>query len=111
LKEHSELVLTRICSIVDTAIHIPRDALCTNLLECLELNQVVIVTGPAGSGKSAIAKDVIGKLSQEYMVFAFRAEEFAASHLDGTIHQCQIAISSRALFSLLSLHSKKLILI
>ncbi|MHB8118552.1 MAG: ATP-binding protein [Methanothrix sp.] len=111
LGEHSELVLTRISSIIGPAIHIPRDALCTNLLECLDLNQVVIVTGPAGSGKSAIAKDVIGKLSQEYMVFAFRAEEFAAPHLDETIHRCQIVISSRALFSLLALHSKKLILI
>jgi len=111
LGEHSELVLTRISSIIGPAIHIPRDALCTNLQECLELNQVIIVTGPAGSGKSAIAKDVIGKLSQEYMVFAFRAEEFAAPHLDETIHRCQIVISSHALFSLFALHSKKLILI
>ena len=111
LKEHSELVQDRILSRIGSNIHIPRDVLCTNLLESLELNRVVIVTGPAGSGKSAIVKDVIEKLNQGYMVFAFRVEEFATPHLDETIHKCQITISSHALFSLLALHSKKLILI
>ncbi len=63
LKEHSELVQDRISSRIGSHIHIPRDVLCTRLLESLELNRVVIVTGPAGSGKSAIVKDVIEKIN------------------------------------------------
>jgi hypothetical protein len=92
LREHSELVLDRISSIIGPDVYISRDALCTNLLESLELSRVVMVTGPAGSGKSAIAKCIIQKLGAENVVFAFRAEEFATSHLDETIHKSQITI-------------------
>ena len=51
----------------------------------LEKSQIVIVSGPAGSGKSAIAKNAVAQLSPDYFAFSFRAEEFAQPHFDATM--------------------------
>jgi tRNA A37 threonylcarbamoyladenosine biosynthesis protein TsaE len=104
-------VLDRISSTIKPAIHIVRNLPCTQLLSILEQYQAVIVTGPAGSGKSAISKDVLETLRRDNFIIAFRAEEFATVHLDETLLRGQIPSTAIKLSSLLALHSKKLILV
>lgn len=111
LKDHSEIVLGKISSTIGPAIHVPRDGLCIELLSSLEQHQAVIITGSAGSGKSAVAKEAIEILSKDNLIFAFRAEEFATAHLDETLQRAQISITAYKLSSLLALHSRKLILV
>lgn len=113
LREHSQVVLNNISDTVWPDHHIPRDELCTQLLQSLEQSNVVVITGPPGSGKSAIAKEVVEKLSQDHLALSFRAEVFATAHLDETLHNMQIPapITSKSLFSLLALRSRKLVLV
>ena len=111
LQEHSQIVLSKISSVIGHSLHVPRDGLCSLLIGNLEQYQAVVITGPAGCGKSAIAKDTIGKLSRDYLSFAFRAEEFATAHLDETLQKEQIPANAAKLFSLLALHSRTLILV
>ena len=111
LRDHSEIVLEKISSKIGPAIHVPRDELCTQLLSSLKQYQAVIVTGSAGSGKSAVAKEAIEILSRDNLVFSFRAEEFATAHLDETLQKAQISITAFKLSSLLVLHSRKLVLV
>jgi len=113
LRDHSQVVLNSISDTVWPDHHIPRDELCTQLLQSLERSHVVVITGPPGSGKSAIAKEVVEKLSQNHLALSFRAEVFATVHLDETLHNMQIPapITSKSLFSLLALRSRKLVLV
>ena len=46
---------------------------------------MVVVTGPAGSGKSALAKTIVREYAQSHTCFSFRAEEFARSHIDDVL--------------------------
>ena len=111
LKDHSEIVLAKIASTIGPAIHIKRDRLCTQLLSSLEHHQAVIITGSAGSGKSAVAKEAIDILGRDNLTFVFRAEEFDAVHLDETLQRAQIPITAFKLSSLLALHPRKLVLV
>ncbi|UEC42914.1 MAG: AAA family ATPase [Methanothrix sp.] len=113
LRDHSQVVLNNISDTIWPDHHIPRGELCTQLLQSLERSHVVVITGPPGSGKSAIAKEVVEKLSQNHLALSFRAEAFATAHLDETLHNMQIPapITSKSLFSLLALRSRKLILV
>ena len=72
---------------------------------------MVLVSGPAGSGKSAIGKDVVSLLSQDHFVFGFRAEEFAQAHIDATLHAGQIPTNAEALFAILAAQGRKVVLI
>ena len=45
-------------------------------------NRVVVLTGPAGSGKSVLARRVVEQESGNRLCLSFRAEEFAHAHLD-----------------------------
>jgi len=111
LKEHSEIVMDKISSTIGPAIHVARDELSTQLLSSLVQHQAVIITGYAGSGKSAVAKEAIEILSRDNLAIVFRAEEFAAAHLDETLQRAQISITAFKLSSLLALHSRKLVLV
>jgi hypothetical protein len=111
LRDHSKIVIDKISSTIGPAIHVPRDGLCTQLLASLEQHQAVIITGTAGSGKSAVAKEAIEILSHDNLVFSFRAEEFATAHLDDTLQRAQIPCTAQKLSSLLALHSRKLLIV
>lgn len=72
---------------------------------------MVIVSGPAGSGKSAISKDVVSLFSSDHFVFGFRVEEFAQPHIDATLHTGQIPTRSVTLAAILAAQGRKLVLI
>jgi hypothetical protein len=72
------------------------------LLERLEEDRVVVVSGPAGDGKSVLGKHAVEILPSDYFAFAFRANEFAASHLDETSHRAQVGVGAERLLALLA---------
>lgn len=111
LKDHSEPTLRKIRSTIGPTFHLPRTALVEQVLDQLERSQVVIVSGPAGSGKSAVAKEVLTQLSQDHFVFAFRAEEFAKAHIDETLHAAQVPGNAVALAAVLAAQGRKIVLI
>jgi len=87
LRDHTRLVLRGIRSTIGSDFHLPRPGLVQKVLGELESAQVVMVYGPAGSGKSAVAKDAIALLSTDYFAFSFRGEEFAQPHFDATLQK------------------------
>lgn len=111
LKDHSEPTLRKIRSTIGPTFHLSRPALVEQVLDQLERSQVVIVSGPAGSGKSAVGKEVLTQLSQEQFAFAFRAEEFAKAHIDETLRAAQVPGNGVALTAVLAAQGRKIILI
>ena len=111
LKDHSNIILSGIRSNIGNDFHLPRVGLVHKILGSLESTQVALVSGPAGSGKSVIAKSVIGILSQDYFVFSFRAEELAQPHLDVALQNSQIPVRSAALNAILASQDRKVLLI
>ena len=111
LMEHTAPVLGRIRSTIGQDCHLQRASLVQKVLSALETAQVVLVSGPAGSGKSAIGKDVVSLLSQDHFVFGFRAEEFAQAHIDATLHAGQIPTNAKKLTAILAAQGRKGVLI
>lgn len=111
LMEHTAPVLGRIRSTIGQNFHLQRAGLVQNVLSALETAQVVLVSGPAGSGKSVIGKDVASLLSQDHFVFGFRAEEFAHAHIDTVLHTGQIQTTANKLAAILAAQGRKAVLI
>ena len=81
LEEHSKFVLNGIYSTIGETTTLPRTELITKVNMALG-DKVVALTGPAGSGKSALAKAVIKQHRDNRLCLSFRATEFAKSHID-----------------------------
>jgi hypothetical protein len=111
LNDHSRLVLNGISSTIGNNLHLRRAGLVQQVIGELESSQVVLVSGPAGSGKSAIAKDIIDLLATDYFTFSFRAEEFAHPHFDATLQNAQIPASAATLGAILASQDRKVLLI
>jgi hypothetical protein len=111
LKDHTDLVLRGIRSTFGKDFHLQRDALVQKVLDELETAQVVLVSGPAGSGKSAIGKGAVSLLSQDHFTFGFRVEEFAQPHFDATLHAGQIPATGTTLGAILAAQGRKVVLV
>jgi len=111
LEDHTGLILRGIRSTIGQDCHLQRAALVQKVLGELEMTQVVLLSGPAGSGKSAIGKAAISLLSEDYFAFGFRAEEFAQPHFDATLHAGQIPANGTALGAILAAQSRKVVLV
>jgi hypothetical protein len=111
LKDHTFPILQGIRSTIGQDCHLQRSALVQKVLGELETAQVVIVSGPAGSGKSVIGKAVVSFLSQNHFAFGFRVEEFAQPHLDSTLDAGQIPANWKTLGAILAAQSRKVVLV
>jgi hypothetical protein len=111
LKDHSYFVFRQIRSTVGAHLHLTRVKLVGSIVDQLEQSQVVLVSGPAGSGKSGAAKSAAESLARDHFVFGFRAEEFERASLDETLHLSQIPASARALGAVLAGQDRKLLLV
>lgn len=111
LKDHSATIFNGIRDSIGDTLVLRRDQLVTQLLERLEEDRVIVVSGPAGYGKSALGKHAVDILHRDHFAFAFRAEEFATSHLDETLHRAQVGVGAERLLALLSGQGRKLLLI
>ena len=110
LNDHSALILDGIRSNIGS-LHLARDGLVQQVIEHLELNQVVLISGAAGSGKSVIAKDAISILKADHFAFSFRAEEFAHPHLDTTLQSIQTPANAAMLGAILAGQNRKVMLV
>jgi tRNA A37 threonylcarbamoyladenosine biosynthesis protein TsaE len=111
LREHSSMILDGIVSTIGEEFHLERATLHQLALEKLEEAQVLLVSGPAGAGKSAIAKDIALFFQRDHLVYSFRAEEFAAPHFDNTLQSSQIGLNAVGFRALLAAQDRKIILV
>ncbi|MEX2168086.1 MAG: hypothetical protein WD851_02145 [Pirellulales bacterium] len=111
LTAHGKTVLRGIKDSIAKEVSLDRKKIETQVTSALAQNRVVIVSGPAGVGKSVVAKRVVERHSQEQFVFAFRAEEFATAHFDTTLRNAGVSIPAEELMGLLAAQGRKLILV
>lgn len=111
LSAHSAVTLNGIKTTIGPTAEIARDALTNQVLEALSENQVVLVSAPAGLGKSAVAKGCVQLLGENLYCLAFRAEEFAAGHIDQTLQQAQVPANGDELLGILAGQGRKLVLV
>jgi hypothetical protein len=111
LGHHSSLILDGIRSTVGAGLHLPRAGVVQQVIQEVAASQIVLVSGPAGSGKSTVAKDVAESFAADHFVFAFRAEEFAAPHLDDTLSRSQVPASAALLGAILASQGRKVMFV
>ncbi len=110
LDEHSKLILDGVHSTIGS-LHLERDSLVQQVLEKLESNQIVLISGAAGSGKSVIAKDTTDILAADHFAFGFRAEEFDHPHLDETLQSIHGPASAMTLGAIMAGQGRKVMLV
>ncbi|HKV97203.1 MAG TPA: AAA family ATPase [Gammaproteobacteria bacterium] len=111
LRDHSNVILDGIRSTIGTDLHLPRAALVQRVMGELTANQIVLISGAAGSGKSVVTKDVMATLSREHFIFCFRAEEFKSTHLDTTLRSIGVNVSAAALGATMASQTSKVLLV
>jgi hypothetical protein len=111
LEAHTRIILGGIRSTIGPDFHLPRAALVQKVLGALEESRVVLLVGPAGSGKSAIGKDAVSFLSKDHFAFGFRVEEFAESHLDRTLAASNVPTNAATFGAILAAQDRKVILV
>lgn len=111
LSNHSKPILDGIITTIGPELHLERGYLVQQIIEQLESNQIVVVSGTAGSGKSGVTKDIINVLSNDYYTFTFRAEEFAHPHLNETLQSAIIPADAATLSAILSGQDRKILLV
>jgi hypothetical protein len=111
LRDHSETTLNGIKTTIGVMAEIDRPVLAAQVLEALDEAQVVVISAPAGLGKSALAKRCLGQLDRNLFCLAFRAEEFATSHIDQTLVHAQVPANARELLGILAGQGRKVLLV
>ncbi|BDD93767.1 hypothetical protein PanNE5_32070 [Pandoraea sp. NE5] len=111
LKNHTEFVLRKIRTTIGPAFHLRRTGIVQKVLAAIYAKQVVLIAGPAGSGKSVIGKEAVSFLSREFFAFGFRVEEFAVAHIDETLHNSQIPARTTELQAIIGAQARKVLVI
>ena len=110
LVEHGQTVRDGIRSTISDGYAIERSAQVQSLAAKLEEHQIVIVSGVAGSGKSALARALLTQLEDRYSVLSFQAVEFATAHVNETLANAQTSLNLQRWLALLAGHDKKIVL-
>ena len=67
---------------------------------------VVAISGTAGCGKSALAKELLNQLEPEHIVLAFNAAEFGKAHIDAVLAESQSQLTGQQLHAVLAGQTK-----
>ena len=111
LTDHGKTVRANIRSTIGNVYTVDRSSNSLSLVGLLAEHQVVIVSGTAGFGKSALAKDALNKMETKCPILAFQAVEFATGHLDETLANAQCTLNGTGLLGLLAGYDRKIILV
>lgn len=85
ISRHTDAVLTPIHSTIvvgDRSIKIDRQPVLSRLKDTLSRSSLVIVSGEAGVGKTAVVKDLYDEVKGTVPFFVFKASEFNISHIN-----------------------------
>jgi hypothetical protein len=86
LRAHSRIARRSIATtLLVNHRHLDRERLLQDFRTRLSAGRFVLVTGPAGSGKSALALEGADSVVQPDNIFCFQSEEFAYPHLDNAL--------------------------
>jgi tRNA A37 threonylcarbamoyladenosine biosynthesis protein TsaE len=111
LIEHGSTIRDRIRSTIGGNYELDRAIELNSLFNELLEHQVVIVTGTAGSGKSALAKKLLNQVKTDRHVLAFQAVEFATAHIDETLLKAQTTLNAKQLQAILAGQDRTIVLI
>ena len=81
LTDHSATIMNDIRTTIGKTTSLPRTKLTTKIAMAFD-NNIIVLAGPPGSGKSALAKCIIQQHSDNHLCLSFRAVEFGTSHID-----------------------------
>lgn len=85
LRAHCRITRNGITASLSNLRHIKREKSLRDIWDTLVENQCILVAGPAGSGKSALAIEAAEKFAKPENVFCFQSEELAYPHLDAAL--------------------------
>ena len=111
LIEHGNTIRSNIRTTIGDGYELDRSSHVSAIMKRPDNERVVVVSGSAGSGKSALAKQVTASIESSCPILAFGAVEFAKPHLDGTLALAGTNINTQRLFALLAGHAKKVFLV
>lgn len=112
LIKHGQSLFEGIFDTIDQTTHFDRTANITKITELLRQKHIVIVTGEAGIGKSAIVKNFLTTLSHNIPVIIFKADEFNAPHVDDVLSgKCKSPLRFQQLISYFSDCPNKLVVV
>lgn len=83
--DHTQLVLEGIRSTIAGVVTIPREELRHAASDALAQHHALVLTGPPGGGKSAIAKSLVLSNQGNHGCLSFRGEDFAKSSIDDVL--------------------------
>lgn len=106
LRQHSATTLRRLAAAGPQGIVFDRIELRAQLEAAIAQQQVVLVVGPAGSGKSVLGMNYLSGAASAETNFAFSAEEFKAAHIDQVLTNASLNLTWKELEGLLPLHRK-----
>ena len=111
LIEHGVTTRNTIRSQIGRQYEIDRLLYAREIYDHLADNQVLVISGSAGSGKSALAKRLLHELETSYTVLAFQAVEFAVPHINQTLVNATSQLSEARLMALLAGQEKVFIFV
>lgn len=110
LEKDSQSILLPIKNTIG-GLHLKRPELLQKLTEAIDNNQITIVTGKPGIGKSAIVKDLLKSKINSSSFFVFHADQFNVSQLANVFSNQGINESLNDILSCISLLPDKVIVI
>ena len=111
LVEHGQTVRDGIRSTIGDGYVVDRASRLQALSDELSEHRIVVVSGVAGSGKSALARGLLNQYESVCPVLAFQAVEFATAHVDQAFANAQTTLNLQRLLALLASHDKIVLLV
>lgn len=110
LEEHGQLILKRINSEIG-GYHLPRTDKQNELASKINDGKLLLISGVAGCGKSALALDFIKNLDKDVTTFFLRTEDLNHPHIDAALSSIGIKDRLSSIQGALALIPRKILVI